>query len=298
MTYFGELAALGTACCWAIGSLFFDAAGRRIGPINVNRIRIPAAALLLALVLWISTGRLLPPEITMPALGWLSLSGIIGLVVGDACFFTSLVILGPQRATLIMSATPVITALIAWPLLGETLGLFALGGITITVAGITWVSAARRGSSTVTRSGSLFKGALWGLGGAAGQAVGLVLAKIGMGAHISPLTATFYRMVAAAGFIWLITICSGRVRSTCTAIRNPKGLLFSLGGALVGPFIGVWLSLIAVKLTAAGIAATIMATVPVLVIPLIIITHRERPSARVLWGSILTVVGVALLFWR
>jgi len=298
MIYFGELAALGTATCWSFGSMLFDAAGRQLGPNNVNKIRIVQATVLLSLALWFVTGRFVPADIPPLNVFWLSLSGLIGLVLGDACFFTSLVILGPRRATLLMSAGPVITALFAWPVLGEILSPLVIAGISIATAGIIWVSSERRGAEQVERSGSLVAGALWGLGGAAGQAIGLVLAKLGMGQEVTPLEATFCRMLAAAVMLWLFTLISGKLLSTLRALRNRRGLVYSMGGAFVGPFIGVWLSLVAVRYTEAGIAATIMAAVPVLVIPLEIFVHRERPSLRAVLGAVVTVSGVAILFLR
>jgi len=298
MVFLGELAALGTACCWSFGLLFFDAAGRQIGPINVNKIRIPMAVALLSLALWVTTGRLIPVHIPPANLFWLSLSGFIGLVLGDACLFTSLVILGPRRATILMSAAPVITAFVAWPVLGETLGFLAIAGIATTVLGIVWVSSEKRGAARVERSGTLMSGALWGLGGAAGQAVGLVLAKLGMADQVPALEATFCRMAAAAILIWLLAFFTGQVKPTFQALRNRRGAFFALGGAFVGPFIGVWLSLVAVKNTEAGIAATIMAAVPVLVIPLEIFILREYPSRRAVFGAFIAVAGVGVLFLR
>lgn len=298
MIYLGELAALATASCWSVGSMFFDAAGRRIGPIHMNKVRIVQAAILLSIALWIVTGRFIPIDIPLSHLFWLSLSGLIGLVLGDACFFTSLVILGPRRATLLMSAAPVITALFAWPILGEVLSLTAIAGIGIATVGIVWVSSEKRGAVRIARSGSLVAGALWGLGGAAGQAIGLVLAKLGMGQEISALEGTFCRMIAAAAIIWLFTLISGRLTATLRALKNWRGLAFSMGGAFVGPFLGVWMSLVAVKHTEAGIAATIMAAVPVLIIPLEIAVHHERPTVRAGLGALITVGGIGVLFLR
>jgi len=298
MTYLGELAALGTATCWSFGSLFFDAAGRRLGPNNVNKIRILQATVLLSCALWIVTGRFLPAHLPAINVFWLSLSGLIGLVLGDYCLFTSLVILGPRRATLLMAAAPVITALFAWPVLDEVLGPLAIIGISIAIIGIVWVSIEKRGAGRVLRSGSLLAGTLWGLGGAVGQAIGLVFAKVGMGGEIEPLEATFCRMFAAAIILWLFTIISGQLPATLRALNNKCGLAFSMGGAFVGPFIGVWLSLVAIKHAEAGIAATIMAATPVLVIPLEIIVHGERPSMRAIIGAVVAVGGVAVLFLR
>ena len=296
--YIGELAALGTACLWSVGSFLFDTAGRRIGPLVVNRLRIPFAAVLLSLALLLTTGRPVPSAITLERLGWLALSGLVGLVLGDACLFTSLVILGPRRATLMMAAAPVITAVVAWPALGETLGGFSIAGMAVTLAGIVWVSTEKRGNMAVPRKGSLLSGALWGLGGAAGQGIGLVLAKLGMGDQITALEGTFCRMVSAAVLIWLFNALSGGIPATLRALRDRRGVLFSLAGACVGPFLGVWLSLVAVKHIEAGVAATLMATVPILVIPLELKVHAERPTLRAVLGALITVAGIAILFLK
>ncbi len=284
-TILGELAALGTATCWSMGSMFFDAAGRRLGAITVNRIRLPQATILLALTLWITTGSPVPTAMPWPSVLWLSLSGIIGLVLGDWCFFSSLVYLGPRRATLLMSAAPVITVVVAWPILGETLGVTALVGIVLA-------------TGRIARTGSLVTGALLGLGGATGQAVGLVLAKLGMAGVVDPLPATLCRMAAATVTIWVLTIIIGQFSLSMKKLRDSRGIAYAFGGAFVGPFIGVWLSLIAVSFTAAGIAATIMATVPVLVIPLEWAVHHERPTRRGMLGALMTVAGVGILFLR
>jgi len=115
-------------------------------------------------------------------------------------------------------------------------------GFNSRTVGIVWVSSEKRGTVRVQRSGSLFAGALWGLGGAAGQAIGLVLAKLGLGQEVTPLEGTFCRMVAAAALIWLFTLISGRLMTTLRALNNWRGLAHSLGGAFIGPFIGVWLT--------------------------------------------------------
>jgi len=139
MRYAGECAALGTALRFAVGSNFFTAAGRRMGSAVLNRLRITMALVLLAATLTVVWGVPWPTWATAPQLGWLSLSGLVGFVFGDANFFRALVILGPGRATLLVSLAPVFTALLAWPVLGESPGPLALLGMALTLAGILWV---------------------------------------------------------------------------------------------------------------------------------------------------------------
>jgi drug/metabolite transporter (DMT)-like permease len=297
--YFGELAALGTASCWTLASLVFTLAGRRIGAFNLNKLRIPIAAVCLGGMLVLTGGLDALTRLNLGDYGWLALSGVIGLVLGDSSYFAALVILGPRRATLLMSAAPLMAALIAWPFLGETLGWLAWTGIFVTVGGIAWVTAEREFQGGPRTHGSKALGVLLGLGGAAGQAIGIVIAKkVLVDSDVEPLLATFIRMIAAAAAIWFYAILRGQIRSTLAVLNERRVGIAVTGGAVLGPFIGVWLSLVSVKLIEAGVAATIMATVPVLILPLVILVYKERVSPRAALGAIVAVGGVAMLFLR
>jgi drug/metabolite transporter (DMT)-like permease len=298
MPYAGELAALSTAVLWSFTSIFFTLSGRRIGAYHLNKFRIPFAVVFLGAMLLITSGRLLPGGIKASSYGYLILSGVIGLSLGDLCLFRAFIVLGTRLTMLIFAASPIITAVFAWIMLGERLNPVAVFGIVITIAGIIWVTAERqfKENAASTAPGSRIQGILLALGGAAGQAIGLVLAKAGMGNDLAPLPATFLRMIAAAAAIWLIGIVRNDTGETLKKARDKRAMLFALGGSIGGPFLGVWLSLIAVRHTQTGIAAAIMATVPVLVIPLVVIFYKEKVSLRAIFGAVLAAGGVAILF--
>jgi drug/metabolite transporter (DMT)-like permease len=297
--WWGEVAALGTASCWTLASMVFTHGGRRIGPFNLNKLRIPLAALLLGAMLLLTGNQGGWEAIATADYGWLALSGIIGLVLGDSSWFASLVAIGPRRATLLMSTAPVMTALLGWPLLGERLGWLAWTGIIITLGGITWVTAEREFHANGERKHVHPTAILLGLGGAAGQAVGLVIAKHAIvHSDILPLKATFLRMISAATAIWIFALIRKQGKSTLALMRDRTNMLVVAAGAVLGPFLGVWMSLIAVRHIEAGVAATIMATVPILILPMVILVYKEKVSPRAVFGAILAVGGVALLFWR
>jgi drug/metabolite transporter (DMT)-like permease len=297
MMFLGELAAMGTSFCWAGGSLLFSIAGRRIGSYNVNKLRIPIAAIFLFIALMIIYRTPFPTGINGHAIAYLSLSGIIGLVIGDTFYFRCLVILGPRQGSLLMALAPVMTAIIAYIILGETLSLMAVIGIFVTLAGVSWVTTDKKDIAGIdSREGSKAFGVLMGIGGAFGQALGLVLAKEGMGETFNPMSATLIRMITAAIAIWIVAAMRREVIVTVKAMADLRCLLTLSGAAFLGPTIGVWLSLVAVKHTEAGIAATLMSTFPVVIIPLTMIVHGERPSYRGVLGAIIAVAGVALLF--
>ena len=302
MLYAGEIAAVVTAFLWSFTSLFFTSAGRRIGSYWVNKFRIPVAIVLLGATLYITTGRLPPESVTPYAYYYLIASGVIGLAIGDTFLFRAFVILGPRMTLLIFTTSPIIAATYAWILLGETLNLMAMIGIAVTLSGVAWVTAERQHKQTqpltnnYADKGSKTTGVLMALAGAAGQAIGLVLAKAGMQDGLEPLPATFIRMVAAGAIIWLYSLIAGDIKNIRERYKDGKALLLATGGAVCGPFLGVWMSLVAVRHTEAGIAASIMAVVPVLVIPLVIVFYKEKVSLRAMIGAAIAIAGVAVLF--
>jgi len=293
----GEIAALGTAFCWTVTSLAFEAAGKRIGSLAVNLIRLVVALAILSAFCWATRGLPLPTDATGRAWAWLSVSGIVGFTIGDLCLFRAFVVSGARLSMLLMSLVPPFTALIGWGLLGEELACRDWLGMALTVGGVAWVVLERPPGREEkgARGERRIDGVLLGLGGALGQATGLVLSKEGMGEY-NAFAATQIRIIAGAvGFAVLFTAIGWWPR-VISGLKN-RGAMARLSlGAVFGPFMGVSLSLVAVQNTEAGVAATIMAIVPVLIIPPTILIHKERVSPRAVIGAVAAVSGVAILF--
>lgn len=298
MRFAGEFAALGTAVCWAAGSNFFAAAGQRMGSVVLNRLRITVAAVLLCAALLVLRGSPWPVWATPWQVGLLALSGLVGFVFGDTWYFRSLVILGPGRAALVTSMAPVFTVIFAWPLLGERPGPLVLLGMALTLGGIAWVLWEREHRIQEHVEGSMLVGVMAGVLAAVGQAGGYVLSKLALRSDLDPLSATVIRIVAATAGIWLLAAFQRDVRRSLGALRDRRGSAFMVGGAFFGPFLGVTLSLTALKYIEAGVAASITAIYPVLTLLLSSRFHGERLTLRTLAGALVAVVGVVVLFLR
>lgn len=317
MPYAGELAALGTALCWVATALSFEAAGRRVGSLTVNLVRLVLAVGFLAGVGAAARGLPFPTDAPRHAWIWLTVSGLVGFTFGDLCLFRAFVVLGSRLSTLVMSLTPPLAALIGWLLLGEVLALRDLAGMALTVGGIAWAVSERRrpatapapggacdtdraaaGAATASDELSLarrIQGVALGLGGALGQAGGLVLSKYGMGDY-DPFAATQIRVLAGlAGYLLLFTAI-GWWRRLPAALRDRRAMGLTAVGAFFGPFLGVSLSLVSVQLIQTGVAASIMATTPVLIIPAVVLLGRERVGPGGVAGALLAVTGVVILF--
>ncbi|MEJ2368601.1 MAG: DMT family transporter [Acidobacteriota bacterium] len=293
----GETAALAASVLWAFTAIFFTQAGARIGSVNVNRIRLVIAVVLLGLSHWFVSGSPLPLHAGGARWLWLGLSGLVGLVIGDSFLFQSYLDLGPRKASLVFASWPIISSFLAWLLLDEVLTGLEIGAIVLTVGSISWVVRERQ--IQPQKSGGAVhpvRGLFFALGGAAGQALGVVLAKKGLEGNFSPLTGTLIRMIVAAGGIWLLSALRGRLIRTLNRVWDARGLGFTFLGAVAGPFLGVWMSLIAVSHAKVGIASALMTLAPVWLLPMVWLIYREKLSWRAVIGTLFAMIGVWGLF--
>jgi len=293
----GEMAALATSFFWSLTSIQFTLAGRRIGSQAVNRLRLALAVCYLSLAHWLLYGEVWPLHAEPFRWGWLGLSGAVGLVLGDASLFQAFVLIGPRRAMLLMTLVPVISALLAWGWLGETLQWVEIGAVLLTVGGVAWVVSERRTAQKAATSGegSYALGVLLGLGGAVGQSLGLVASKQGLVGNFPSLSATLIRMLVATALIWLLALLQRKSGTTLRALQDKKSGLFVAGGALTGPFLGVWSSMVAVQNAQVGIASALMALSPIILIPLERWIFHEQITPRAVVGTVVALAGATLI---
>ncbi len=296
--FLGEISALITSVCFSAGSTFFTLSGRRVGSLIVNRIRLIFALLLLVAAHGALFGQALPLGAGAIRWFWLAVSGIIGLVLGDLFLFQAYVWIGPRISMLLMSLVPVITTLLAWIFLDEQLSSVHLLGIAITLAGVSWVILERNSRRRLAPPvPNYFRGVLFGLGGAMGQALGLITARFGLDGDFSPISGNLIRMLAAASLLWAVTLLQGRGRETLQVIGNDRRSAgYVLAGAVAGPFLGVSFSLLAIQKAPVGIASTLMSLPPIFLIPIGYLVFGERFTWRAVIGTLVALAGVAALF--
>jgi len=294
-SHYGEFAALLTAVFWTITALSFESASLKIGSLSVNIIRLVLGLVFLSIFNLFTRGIVLPTDASRFNWIWLSVSGLIGFVLGDLFLFKSYTIIGSRFSMLIMTLVPPITTLFSWIIIGETLKLIHFAGMSLTFSGIAIAIFNRNGKGEKLSLKLAPSGIFLALGGAVGQALGLVVSKIGL-ADYDPFAATQIRIIAGiAGFSLLVTVLS-RWNTVGRSLRNKRAMSATGLGAFFGPFLGVSFSLISIRHTEAGIAATIMALVPVLIIPPAILLYRQKVTLAEVTGAIISVCGVALFF--
>ena len=299
--YFGEIAGILTAVFWTVTSMAFESAGKKVGSLAVNQIRLVMAFFLIGFYTWVARGYFFPVDASLYQWKWLILSGLVGFVIGDLLLFQAFVVIGARISMLIMSLTPPFTALIGWLMLGEVLTPKNWLGMSLTIGGIIMVVLKREKSglngSGVRKLKTSYSvpGIIMALGGAIGQATGLVLSKKGMGDY-DAFSASQIRVLAGIAGFSVLFFFMKRWNRVWTALKNRPAMKRISLGAFFGPFLGVSFSLLAVQNTEAGIAATLMAIVPVLIIPPSVILFKEKVNLKEIIGAVISVGGIVLFF--
>lgn len=301
MNYLGILAAFGTTFGWAACIVFFTSASKRIGVLFQNFYRVLSAAIILIILHYIFFGSLIP-DMTTRQLVLMTLSGFSALVIADTCLYEACVEIGPRIGSLLFSMYPIVTALLAWFILGEALSVFAWVGIIVTLFGVGWVINEENRKKSIKEEEKLkpvrlLRGAFLGIGSAAGQAVGFIIAKpvmIGEGG-LDPFSANLVRFLAAVVGFGLIILIKGQSKKLVKVPNLGKAMLFIIIGVVLGNVLGSWFSLLSVKLIPAGVATTIMATTPIAILPMVIWGYKEKVSWKAILGAVVAVVGVCIL---
>lgn len=296
MPFVGEFSALLTAVLWAGTSLAFNAAILRVGSVQVNITRLMLATVFLFVTISLFGYPIHP---TASQTIYLVVSGIAGLVLGDSFLFKAFQHVGPRIGMLMMALAPALTAILAYLFLDEGLSLGGLVGMIVTLLGVSMVVLERKRDGFAAHPLKNI-GILYGFLAAAGQATGLILAKKAfLEVELNEMVATFMRLAASVVVLLPIGIAARWYRNPFRLFaRERRAFAFTTLGALLGPYLGITLSFVAITHTKVGIAATLMATVPIIMLPMVKLIHKERLSWKSVIGAVVAVGGVAILFSR
>ena len=291
----GDIAALLTALSWSLASLAFSHGVKKVGSIQANVCRLLFASVFLLFIIVVSG---IPFNLSLNQTGYLIVSGIIGLVIGDTFLFKAYEHIGPRLSMLLMATVPAMSALLAFVLFGEALSFKSVTGILITIIGIGLVLYQSADAPAVNKYKISTNGIVFGLLAALGQALGLIFAKFAfqMG-DINGFTASFIR-ISFSTLIMLPVIMTGRKHITLyrVLVTDKKALFSMLTGAFLGSGLGITLSLVAVQKTKVGIASTLMATAPIMMLPMVKVFFKEHLSWQAILGAFIAVSGIAVLF--
>jgi drug/metabolite transporter (DMT)-like permease len=296
--YLGEIASLLTALFFSIGAFLFATATLRIGSATVNLSRLLICALLFLLTILIFR---IEVHVTLYQGIMLAVSGVIGLVAGDTFFFKSLEYLSARISTLVASFAPAVAGVLAYFFLGETLTWLNILGIVVTLGGISLVVfKAEENAGRAHAWKDLKKGLLYAFLYCFGQAAGVILVKLAFReGDINSIVATLIRVVPAIIVLIPLLIIMKEYRNPVTVFRNDAGgFRLMVAAAFIGSYLGLVAMFIAITHADVAIASTLIATMPVIQLPIAHYWYKERITWRAVTGAIVTVCGVALLFVR
>jgi drug/metabolite transporter (DMT)-like permease len=271
----GEIAALITAVLWSGSAIAFSEASKILGSSLVNITRMVLGLIFLAITILVLN---INVDITYQQYIYLIISGIIGIAFGDAFLFKALELIGARISMLLMAVSPIIAAVLAFIFLGERISGWGVIGIIITFAGILMV-VMQKNEAAANKKNSIV-GIVFALLAALGQGGGLIFAKLAFnGGEINGFFATFIRLGASFVVFYPILRFSNRLKNPIEKLKkNKRGFAFSSIGAFIGPYLGITMSLIAVKNAYVGIASTLMSTVPVIMLPIVYFYYKEKLS--------------------
>jgi drug/metabolite transporter (DMT)-like permease len=299
--YVGESAALMAAMGWTISAVCWTSAGRSVGSLVVNTVRLVIALPLFLIYGVLVLGEAVPFSASLQT--WLILggSGVLGFFICDMLLFRSFLMIGPRLAMLIFSLSPVVASLCGWWWLGETLSPMNMIGMAIALSGVSWVvlESPRRPTSRPTSdtgpSHVPLLGILFAFLAMLSQGVSGVIAKMGMQDLDSPVAATEIRLIVGLLCFLVLMPIVGKHKACFAVFKNRKIMTILTIGAIAGPSLGVVLLMFAFKHISTGLAMTFISLTPVMIIPFSVFIFKEHVSLRAMLGAVVACVGAAIL---
>ena len=308
MTLSGEVIAVLTTFCWSFGIFPFTEAAKRIGTAPLNQYRLLLAWLIISIILFFSNNLNIVDLFTAPKnyhFIFLGLSGIIGFTIGDYCSFSSFKLLGPKLGSLYTTFAPGSALLVGYIALNESINLIGILGIIVTITGVVWLTLSKKDSAEASKVGYSrdIKGIAFGITGALCQGIGLVLSKYGMDYYTEKLPtmhAVWIRLLFAFAAAFIISIFTGTfIKNTKPVISNEKNNLpFMFAGTIMGPVLGVSLSLLTIQKIEVAVAQTIFSLLPLFVLPISAIVYKEKITIQSIFACLISLAGVLILIWR
>ncbi len=279
---------------------------RLVGPGWANLGRLLVAAFFLG-----GWAHFMGTSVYGPSFVWFLLGGVVGFGIGGVAMFQSLVRLGPNVSNLIVQCVSVLAAAsVEWLWLGTGLtplqGGFALLAVTGIALGLI------PGRLPQLSRQSWVAGIAWSLLSAAAQGTGAVLSRKAfqvarsLGEQVDPGTAAYERVLGGilvallalslGGLVAVLLRGKSGFSTPGPGVAKLRSWYWVCGNALTGPILGVTFYQWALRGNPAGVVQAIVATAPLLTVPLAAWIDGERPRPLYHVGASLAVGAIALLW--
>ncbi|WP_100657764.1 DMT family transporter [Alteromonas flava] len=285
----GEIAALTTACCWAVAARMFQLLGGYFNPLALNLWKGALAAIVLLVVTLIFP---LQVALSNTAIFWLVLSGIIGIGLGDTFFFRALNLIGDSQSILVAETlAPILTALFAMAWINEWLTWQQWLGIAVVILSVDVIIKIQKRDTTRLFS---LTGYVFAALAAVCQAVGAVISRdILTSTGVDAANASLFRLLGGLAAIVVLMLLMRRSFKPAKPLGK-QGLKLLLWATMLGTFAALFLQMIAFTHTKAAIVQTLFATSVVLSL-LVAKYLGEHVDKRTFIWSLFALLGVSVL---
>jgi drug/metabolite transporter (DMT)-like permease len=271
------------------------------GPVRANLGRLIVATLVLG-----AFAHTAGHGFSSASVGWFFLSGVIGMGMGDLGLYAALPLLGSRLTILVTQclAAP-LAALGEWLWLGTRLTAVQITwGLTI-LAGVALAITPSKANPPRVKVRPL--GFLFAFGAACGQGFGALVSRKGVTVAETAgevannatfgITAAYQRILAGLVFtaLWFLALHLLRRLPRGAGGTPERSLFWLIANGFSGPILGVGCYQWALATTPSGLVLPIVATTPLLAIPITYFLEGDRPSRRSIVGGIIAVGGAVAL---
>ncbi|SBO44738.1 DMT family transporter [Cyanobium sp. NIES-981] len=293
----GVAAALAAALCWTLASMLWRRLPTSLGAGQLNLLKNLLALAMLAPVLLLGGRGGWPEGGTAHPYGLLSLSGVLGIALGDSLFFAALRRLGTRRTLTFEAGGPGLTGAAAGLVLGEMPAPGQWLGIALISLALLLVARQSEEPPPGSLAAQQGAGLLLALGALLGGSGGALLARAALqGGLVTPMAAAAIRLAAAS--LVMLPLLPGLLQRLGRPQLGPwpsrRRWPLVLGATLLGTTAGIALQQLALSRLPAGLAVALLATAPVMAV-LLARFEGDRPRAAGWLAAVSALVGVVLV---
>jgi len=295
----GELAALGAAICWTASAVLYKRALQKTKPVSANVVRLTSTGGILLLVL-VAAGKFgVLTSLPLNAAVLASVSGIVGLGLGDTLYMASLKLVGVARAVPITCTYPLFNILWATLIVGENVSSWAFIGAAAILSGIWLIAHEEEPDQTEIQTKTLAKGVILALATAVMWSISITM--INMVVTLPQSNRFDYALAVNAirvAAIAVVLLASAPIidRHHGFLKMERKTLILLIVGGMVALALGWFLLTVGLQNAPESRAVPISSTTPLFSTLLAIVLLRERVTFRNALGSVIIVGGIFLIF--
>ena len=286
--FIGVVAALLVSASWAAGTVTLKKVGDELSSFAMTLFKGLVSLVLLAVPLFFLGFERMDAQ-TLMLLGF---SGLLGIAVGDTCFFEALKDLGPLPLVLLMIVGQILTIVFAVVFLGERPTWIKWAGIALVLVGIAVVLSGNLGGGRFTVG---LRGLAFGMVSVLSMAVGSILVKQALGADTGTLQATLVRMAAGTGGMVVYGLLARKIGAWMNPFREMRVVVPFVSAVVIVTYGAFWLGTVAFKHLDLHVAQPLVSLEPLFVLPLAAVFLKEKTTWRAAGGTAVSVAGVVLL---